>query len=1524
MTQKIKLPVELNIDAAQPGQVIQGLYDKAKKLQDKTDAYSKRKFEEYSQQLGKLMDMDGEVTIQTTINTTQEKGLDGVYKTVYKEVDKLQSKVLQGLDKENKARSGSVTSLKQQLATQKQLLNATAAYVTQVSASGKKFRAINPEIAKIQAKVNQLGKDLNEAFAATGQGGNIVTRISSLGNKMTQLSFQIQAVGQAIQVIQQAASQFVNRAKDIQRVQLAFEALGVSVANQDQILKSSRAIALTYGASIQKIEKAYLRLGPAIMQSGGSLSDTEKVIEAISAKAVTLGLNTEQTGRYIEAFAQVMGKGKLQGEELNQQFAELDGALRGQIASYMESAYGIKDLGKAMQDGEISAQMFKEAFIASAEESRKVVAGSMGEIQKSISTIGEKGGTTIQQVMARINSLITIAMESMGEALAPLGESLLRISAAFAQFFAKIATSMPGIQTMFKELSAVIGVLIEWISNGLMIVIYEIAAAFEFWIQKIQEIAKAILGDNWAEKFSESLKILNTILGIVAYGLIQIFGVILGGAGTIIAAVVAGILRLVETLGWLVNLIPGMKGFTQALAEAGDMRSVIDAQTALDEAITGTTNAFKKEEEEIERLEKELQAMKDSGLVPTTEKQKELNAAIDALNTKKAEAEMKRLEGAYGAAKTKLNEMIEAQRAQLDRDKQLGERKIEVLNKEMEAIKRNADAKVNANKKETEEVVKGVDEQIRQIQRKSEVQKRETEDERNRLNSLRNDYRAYYDGLTSDVEAFYDRKRSEMEASHAAEISNLDAEIAKIKEKYAAELDSVSSGNGPQQQRLQQMKLNELRKEASTAETAIERQRARAEIEKIQNSKRRAQIEKQQAKELKKLEEEKAQKEKEQAEEKKRLDEEEKKRKEEIKAAEMKTMEEIKTALEVLAGIDEQNNRDSKDRITDLKEKKREAKEEEKKFIDDIREKEKKQHEERKKRIDFIKEKLGEQEDKLEDIEAAVDDMGKAERGLEDDIDYITNGALQRQLEKARAIGIQLSENAKKSGGDANAGAQPGGGGNWRGGPVTGGTTYRVNEIGKEGFVGKDGSMFELPGSANSRFTAPIDGEIIPANVWSKLTAQEEPSKTPVGKRVKELQQDAVANKGNILEDFWSKSTPQKEASEEPTNKVSKELLQNTGANEGTISENFWNKSTPQGETSEKPFKKGTEKLWQNTSTNEQAISEKLWSKLTAQEEVSEKPARGRAKELLQNATTNEAVVPENFWNKLTLQKEAFENPFEGRAKELLQNTAAKELVVPENFWSKLALQEETSETPVNKGVEKLKENAADGGDKPFSGFYDDLFSKAFTPAAGSLTVPKSIWDKNDSQGVNSDNSKGNFEANTFPSVDEKDLKITNSFDGNGMETFDDLLELGKRRIDNIRSFSKDNTGSQPSGGSRWRGGPVTSGTTYRVNEIGKEGFVGKDGSMFELPGNANNRFTAPMDGEIIPANVWSEMKAQGKKSKTPKGANVRFGNSSTRTSSVATSNNVVNNVTVQSNNPTKTASTMMVELARIKRSRYS
>ena len=100
-----------------------------------------------------------------------------------------------------------------------------------------------------------------------------------------------------------------------------------------------------------------------------------------------LGLNTEQTGRYIEAFAQVMGKGKLQSEELNQQFSELDGGLRGQLKNWLAANKGITDFEGAMKRGEITSGIFLEAFEAINTEIRAKFLRSIGDTQTAISKL---------------------------------------------------------------------------------------------------------------------------------------------------------------------------------------------------------------------------------------------------------------------------------------------------------------------------------------------------------------------------------------------------------------------------------------------------------------------------------------------------------------------------------------------------------------------------------------------------------------------------------------------------------------------------------------------------------------------------------------------------------------------------------------------------------------------------------------------------------------------------------------------------------------------------------------------------------------------------------------------------------------------------------------------------------------------------------------------------------------------------------------------------------------------------------
>ncbi len=60
----------------------------------------------------------------------------------------------------------------------------------------------------------------------------------------------------------------------------------------------------------------------------------------------------------------------------------------------------------------------------------------------------------------------------------------------------------------------------------------------------------------------------------------------------------------------------------------------------------------------------------------------------------------------------------------------------------------------------------------------------------------------------------------------------------------------------------------------------------------------------------------------------------------------------------------------------------------------------------------------------------------------------------------------------------------------WAGGPVEGGAQYRVNELGQEAFLANSGRLALINRAANSTWTAPSSGVVIPAGLTSQLQEQ--------------------------------------------------------------------------------------------------------------------------------------------------------------------------------------------------------------------------------------------------------------------------------------------------------------------------------------------------------------------------------------------------------------------------------------------------
>lgn len=452
------------------------------KLWDQVKAGS----EDAKDQINKILGGKTEVKVQLQYDSNSGKIISGT-KVIRSEFDKINNLV----KKRTQLEDGSITKLRQQVNQAKQARDALSRITTVTDAYGNKIKAVNQAWVTQNNRVRDLNLQIAKASGNFMQIAKarfpVIGNILSLGNGLTQVTMIASSVVQSFQAIKSSIDPIIQRQKQVEGLSLAMQGFGLNAEQAKQILAVSKEISMAYGASLGQVEKGFKRITPVILQSGGSMKDAADVMTAISARTTTLGLNTEQAGRYMEAFAQVMGKGKLQGEELNQQFAELDGALRGQIATVLKARYGINDLDGAMQKGQVSAEMFKEAFIEASSEMVENLGGAIGEVQARLDEMN------VNQVQNVVNTLNTLTMDSLRESLSGIGKSFQRIWVGITQFFASIATDMPAVQRSFARFMDVVGVLADLIVRGLLASFKIVLKVIDEMLLKIQQLGDAMM-----------------------------------------------------------------------------------------------------------------------------------------------------------------------------------------------------------------------------------------------------------------------------------------------------------------------------------------------------------------------------------------------------------------------------------------------------------------------------------------------------------------------------------------------------------------------------------------------------------------------------------------------------------------------------------------------------------------------------------------------------------------------------------------------------------------------------------------------------------------------------------------------------------------------------------------------------------------------------------------------------------------------------------------------------------------------
>lgn len=665
---------------------------------------------------------DSGVTEVTAQERTRFKVLDQIFN---------KKKQVQELD------TNSVTSLRQQVNQARQARDAISKIATVTDqAAGTVAGKLNPQWVEANNRVNEL----NLKLARTN--GNIldiakakfpiIGQALSLGNSFLQIAQIATLAVQGIMAINQATQQFIVRAKQIAGLKLALGAYAVSEQEVQGVLMSSKAIALEYGGSLTQIEKAYKRIAPAILASGGSMQDVEVIIESLVAKTAQLGLNTEQSGRYIEAFAQVMGKGKLQSEELNQQFSELDGALRSQIALYLDTKYGITDITEAMKNGEVTAQIFREGFVEAARSAREELAGAIGAVNSRLNELNP------QQIENIRDTLNTITIEKLAGQFDDFGKIMQNIANDFTQFGLAVATQLPNLSELVVVLINAVGRLLQVVIKFTLLAVQGLLKVVDIIVLVIdkftglQRAAQATAGFfNWLGQFFQEAADKSAMLGVNMEVLKSQFGEL--GASQIVlqTAFESGQISAEEYKKGLERLY--QKGTEQSKI----YKDALDAEIAkLDELAEQAKRVYEEKKEEIQKvIDKQEEALtkEKDGLKETLEQYKEvyderkkkIDEEIDKIK-ERYDLELKDADELTFAEKEQLRLRREKLQATIDSTDATYEEKInaqaslDAMNRQVEKarIKEEREKALNAEKK------KGAD-----AEKKYEADKKKAEDE---------------------------------------------------------------------------------------------------------------------------------------------------------------------------------------------------------------------------------------------------------------------------------------------------------------------------------------------------------------------------------------------------------------------------------------------------------------------------------------------------------------------------------------------------------------------------------------------------------------------------------------------------------------------------------------------------------------------------------------------------------------------------------------------------------------------------
>jgi tape measure domain-containing protein len=265
--------------------------------------------------------------------------------------------------------------------------------------SERQFAQLQERMLRTQA-YQASEKALNAVARATGLSGREMERLrnqmSGTSGAFRSMELGVSGVYRSLTSLQGAiatlgvgylAKEIFQAGVQVQSLQRAYSALTGSTEGAAQEFRFLREEAARLGLNFYDLAGSYKGYLAAARETTISTEDSRKAFVGFNEATVALGLSGESASRVMSALTQMMGKGKVQMEELRGQMGE---HLPDAIAVFARAlGVGTEQLFEMAKNGELTVETVIEAGKAYSEKYGKAVIASSQDAARSVDRLAE-------------------------------------------------------------------------------------------------------------------------------------------------------------------------------------------------------------------------------------------------------------------------------------------------------------------------------------------------------------------------------------------------------------------------------------------------------------------------------------------------------------------------------------------------------------------------------------------------------------------------------------------------------------------------------------------------------------------------------------------------------------------------------------------------------------------------------------------------------------------------------------------------------------------------------------------------------------------------------------------------------------------------------------------------------------------------------------------------------------------------------------------------------------------------------